>query len=69
MLNRKVKFLKKKGYFKKNGYNYICGYDRVKEKSFYSIRSSAVENKVDLPASSVLDQNSKNTFVVEGFPV
>ncbi|XP_025415524.1 zinc finger MYM-type protein 1-like [Sipha flava] len=27
----------------------------------------AVENKVDLPASSVPDQNFKNAFVVEGF--
>jgi hypothetical protein len=45
----------------------IIYYDRVKEKSFYSIYSSAVENKVDLPASSVPDLNSKNVFVVEGF--
>ncbi|XP_025425699.1 uncharacterized protein LOC112694450 [Sipha flava] len=42
-------------------------YDRVKEKSFCSTCSSAVENKVDLPASSVPDQNFKNAFVVEGF--
>lgn len=42
-------------------------YDRVKEKSFCSICKTAVENKIDLPVSSVTDQNSKMAFVVEGF--
>lgn len=41
--------------------------DRVKKISFYLICKTAVENKIDLPTSSVTDQHFKNAFVVEEF--
>lgn len=39
----------------------------MKEKSFCSICSIAVESKVYLPVSSVSDQNFKNAFIVKAF--